>query len=116
MKPKPKVVIELFQRGAELKGRVLEMDEGLRSSGRLRILATVGAWKLKSWYEPDLVAVTKTLWLRGKECHELTDNQEFQEIFASPQAATEAVVAIRALLDKVNGVKPTKASKWMKVI
>jgi len=111
MKPKPKVVIELYQRGAELKGRVLHMDERLRGEDEL---AKTMNWRLLSVYEPELSFAEKALYVRGISKTE--DDRPLRQNFGTPKAATEAVVAIRALLDKVNGVKPKASKKWVKVI
>lgn len=107
---KPRVVIELFQRGAELKGRVVSMDEELRGK---HLIAKANGWQLESWVGPEIAPIRKILFLRGRDLAE--DNRPLDRRLESEFAADVAVIAIRALLDKVNGVKP-KASKWVRVI
>jgi len=111
MKPKPKVVIELLQRGAELKGRVVRMDEKLRGT---ETLAEAVDWTLYSEVCPELMGEDKILCIGGR--NKKRDKDTFRFRFENVTAASLAVVAIRALLDKVNGIKPPKASKWVKVI
>jgi hypothetical protein len=110
MKPKPKVVMELYQRGAELKGRVLKMDEKLRGSG---LITRLGGWSLRSEEFPQLSVGMGVLYLPGR--NRKRDKKALRcDVWKTPEAASLAVTAIRALLDKVNGVEP--ASKWVKVI
>jgi hypothetical protein len=88
------------------------MDEELRGSG---LITKLGRWSLRSAQFPQLSVGAGVLYLPGK--NRKRDKKAVRcDVCKTPEAATCAVVAIRALLDKVNGVKPPKASKWVKVI